>query len=179
MGRAIMKKYLRCAAFGVFAMLSAGMARSTPNVPDLGDFLTGRLTASGKFSDYVAGNTRDMHVKIFGEKRGETLNLTEEMVYSDGEKRKYVWKFTQQNGAYVGHRADLVGNAKVTQRAESVEIAYQANIVLPKGGEQVLDFVETLTFDNKDSAKLRIKISKFFVPVANAELTVTKMASTQ
>jgi ribosomal protein S3 len=118
-----------------------------------------------------------MHVKISGEKRGDTLDLTEEMTYSDGEKRKYIWKFTRQNDRYVGHRADLVGPAKITQNPHSVEIAYQANIVLPKGGEQVLDFVETLTFDTQESARLQIKISKFFVPVANAELVVKKIAS--
>lgn len=173
-----MKKYFRLVAFGAVAAF-AGAANSVPNVPDLADFLTGRLTASGKFSDYIAGNTRDMNVKIFGEKHGETLNLTEEMIYSDGEKRKYVWKFTQENGAYVGHRADLIGAAKVTKNADTVEIAYRANIVLPKGGEQTLDFVETLTFKDHASATLRIKISKFFVPVANADLIVKKLASAQ
>lgn len=172
------KKYFRLAAFGVVAAF-AGAANSAQNVPNLADFLTGRLTANGKFSDYVTGNTRDMHVKIFGEKRGETLNLTEEMTYSDGEKRKYVWKFTQENGAYVGHRADLLGPAKVTENADAVEIAYRANIVLPKGEEQALDFVETLTFNDHASATLRIKISKFFVPVANADLVVKKLASAQ
>ncbi|MGJ0509377.1 MAG: DUF3833 family protein [Methylocystis sp.] len=174
-----MKKYWGRAALGLFAMLAAGIARSAPNAPDLGDFLTGRLTADGKFSDYIAGNTRDMRVNIVGEKRGDTLYLTEEMIYSDGEKRKYIWRFTQQNGTYVGHRSDLVGSAKITQSPRSVEIAYQANIVLPKGGEQVLDFVETLTFDTRESARLRIKISKFFLPVANADLVVKKIASTQ
>lgn len=173
-----MKKYFRLAAFGVVAAF-AGAANSAPGVPDLADFLTGRLTADGKFSDYVGGKTRDMHVKIFGEKRGETLNLTEEMIYSDGEKRKYVWKFTQENGAYVGHRADLIGPAKVTKQADTVEIAYRANIVLPKGGEQALDFVETLTFRDHASATLRIKISKFFLPVANADLVVKKVAAAQ
>jgi hypothetical protein len=174
-----MKKYLKLASFGLFAVLCAGTAGSSPNVTELGDFLTGRLTANGKFSDYVAGSTRDMHVKIFGEKHGETLNLTEEMLYSDGEKRKYIWKFTRQNGEYVGYRSDLVGTAKVTQSGDFVEIAYKANIVLPKGGDQILDFVETLTFENKDSAKLKIKISKFFVPVADADLIVKKVASAQ
>jgi hypothetical protein len=178
MGRAIMKKYFRLLAFGLVASF-AGVANSTPNIPDLADFLTGRLIASGKFSDYVAGNTRDLHVKIFGEKRGDTLNLTEEMIYSDGEKRKYVWEFTRENGAYVGHRADLIGAAKVTKNADTVEIAYRANIVLPKGDEQALDFVETLRFKDHASATLQIKISKFFLPVANAELNVKKVASAQ
>jgi hypothetical protein len=167
------------AMFPIFAMLSVGAARAVPDIPDLSGFLTGRLVAEGKFSDYAAGSTRGMHVKISGGTRGETLSLTEEMVYSDGEKRKFVWRFTKENGTYVGYRSDLVGSAKVTQNRDVVEIAYRANIVLPNGEEQVLDFVETLTFKGQESAKLKINISKFFIPVAHADLTVTKVAAAQ
>lgn len=175
-----MRKFIRIATMlSIFGVFSAGVARATPDLPDLGAFLSGKLVAEGKFSDYVAGSTRGMHVKITGETQGETLHLIEEMVYSDGEKRKYVWKFAQENGALVGRRPDLIGNATVTQNKDAVEIAYKANIVLPNGGEQVLDFVETLTFKTQDSAKLKIKVSKFFVPVADAELTVKKIAKAQ
>jgi hypothetical protein len=176
-----MVTFIRVAAMlPIFAMFSGvGAKAAAQNLPELGVFLTGRLVAEGKFSDYVAGSTRGLRVNISGVSRGSTLNLVEDMVYSDGEKRKYVWKFTQVNGEYVGQRPDLIGKAKVTQNADAIEISYRANIILPDGKEQVLDFVEVLTFKSEDSAKFKIKVSKFFIPVADADLTIKKLAASQ
>lgn len=176
-----MRKFIQTSAVVVLsALLAASAAYATQqNVKDLGVFLTGRLVAEGKFSDYIGGSTRGLRVDIQGVSRGETIDLVEDMVYSDGETRKYVWKFTKENDEYVGHRADLIGKAKVTRRGDAVEIAYRANILLPGGKEQELDFVETLIFEDASTAKMKIQISKLFLPVANAQLTVKKLSSAE
>ncbi len=168
------------AIFPIVAILAASTAGATQQSgQEFGAFLTGQLVADGKISDYVSGSTRSMQVKIKGETRGSTLSVVEEMAYSDGEKRKFVWKFTKENGEYVGQRSDVIGKAKVVQKGDAIDIAYRANVVLPSGREQALDFVETLTFRGPQSAKLEIKVSKFFIPVAGAALDIKKLASAQ
>jgi hypothetical protein len=174
-----MRKFVRAALFPIIVVASAAGATQQQPGQEFGAFLTGQLVADGKISDYVSGSTRTMQVKIKGEARGATLSLVEEMAYSDGEKRKFVWKFTKENGEYIGQRPDLIGKAKVAQNGDRVDIAYRANVVLPNGREQALDFVETLTFKGPGAAKLEIKVSKFFIPVAGAALDVKKLASAQ
>lgn len=175
-----MRRFVRpTAIFGAVALAATSAKATQQNGPEFGAFLTGQLVADGKVSDYFSGSTRSMQVKLKGEAHGAALNLVEDMVYSDGEKRKYVWKFTIENGEYVGQRSDLIGKAKVTRKGDVINITYRANIVLPNGREQILDFVETLTFKGPDTAKLEIKISKFFIPVADVALSVKKLASAQ
>lgn len=175
-----MRQYAKAAAiFPIVATLAGSIANATPQNIDFAAFLTGHLVADGKISNYVEGSTRNVQVRMKGEAHGATLGLVEEMVYSDGEKHKFVWTFTKENGGYVGQRSDLIGTAKVAQNGDKIDIAYRANVVLPNGKAQTLDFVETLTFKGPDAAKLEMKISKFFIPVADASLDVKKVASAQ
>jgi hypothetical protein len=165
------------AAFATVVASGVGVAQQ--NTQDLAEFFTGRFVANGKFSDYLAGSTRGLQVKIKGEVKGSALNLVEDMVYSDGETRKFVWKFTKsETGEYVGTRPDLIGKAKVTVTSDGIEISYKAHIAT-HGREHDLDFVERFSFANAGSSDYQLKISKIFIPVADAHLTVRKLASAE
>src|SRR5512135_3339916 len=105
-----MRHLVRAAAIvGTVALLASQAQATQQRSLEFGAFLTGELVADGKISDYVSGSTRTMRVKIKGETQGATLSLAEDMTYSDGEERKFVWKFTKENGQYVGQRPDLIG----------------------------------------------------------------------
>ncbi len=145
---------------------------------DLASFISGNLVATGKFTDYLARSTRGLQVNIHGVTEGSAFKLAEDMVYSDGETRKWVWKFTKTGaGQYVGQRADLIGKATVVTHGGSVEISYKAHIAMRDGKEHDLDFVETFTFGQSGAADYQMRVSKMFIPVAEAHLTVRKLAA--
>jgi hypothetical protein len=166
------------AAMAAFAAAAPSLAQE--GTQDLATFFTGRFVANGKFSDYFEGSTRGLQVKIKGDVKGSALNLVEDMVYSDGETRKFVWKFTKSDsGEYIGQRPDLIGKAKVKVVGDAIEISYKAHMVARNGKEHDLDFVERFSFSSATSADFQMKISKMFIPVADAHLTVRKLASAE
>jgi hypothetical protein len=177
----MLRNVSRVAAFaigGCVVFVASGAAQQES--PELASFFNGKLVAKGKFSDYLSGSTRGMEVKINGEAKGATLNLVEDMVYSDGETRRYVWKFVKSEaGDYVGHRADLIGTAKVVLKGEIIEISYKAHVAMRDGKEHDLDFLESFSFVNPSTANYLVKISKIYIPVADAQLVVQKVAAAQ
>ena len=177
----MLRSVSRLAAFtvgGCLIFVAPGAAQR--GSPELASFFNGKLFAKGKFADYLSGTTRGLQVKIEGEAKGTTLNLVEDMVYSDGETRRYVWKFVKSEaGDYVGHRADLIRTAKVVLKGEVLEISYKAHVAMRDGTEHDLDFLESFTFVNTSTADYLVKISKIYIPVADAQLVVQKIASAQ
>jgi hypothetical protein len=145
--------------------------------PDLAAFFTGNLVAKGQFSERL-GATRGMQVNIRGTNDGHVLKLVEDVTYTDGETRKLVWRFSKDaDGRYVGHRADLIGDAKIVTHGDAIEITYSAHIPMKDGTTKDLNFAETFTFTQPGAADYRVNISLLFIPVADAHLTVRKLAS--
>ncbi len=143
---------------------------------DLAAFFTGNLLAKGQFSEHL-GATRGMQVSIRGTNDGSVLKLVEDVTYSDGETRKLVWRFSKAaDGSYVAHRANLIGDAKVVSHGDAIDISYRAHIPMKDGSTKDLNFAETFTFTQPGTADYRVKVSLMFIPVAEAHLTVKKLA---
>jgi len=154
---------------------SPGFAQE--QTPDLAAFFTGNLVAKGQFSERL-GATRSMQVRIRGTNDGSVLKLVEDATYSDGETRKIVWRFSKAaDGSYVGHRSDLIGDAKIETHGDSIEISYRAHVPMKDGTTKDLNFAETFTFTEPGTADYRVNISLLFIPVADAHLTVRKERS--
>lgn len=142
------------------------------------DFLKGRLVASGKVSDYLARSTRDLKVDIVGSTEADVLKVHEDAAYSDGEKRKYNWRFTKVGeGRYVGHRPDVIGDAQVICNGNRIDITYKAREPMKDGTTQTLNFAETFEITSKTTANFKVNVSLMFVPVADASLTIRKVAA--
>jgi hypothetical protein len=143
---------------------------------DLVSFLSGKLVASGEVSDYLGRSTRAMKVNIVGTTEGGVLKVNEDATYSDGEKRKWAWRFTKVgDGRYVGHRADLVGEAKVVSHGNTIEIKYRANEPMKDGKTQELNFAETFEITSAGTANYTVNVSLLFVPVADATMKIRKL----
>jgi hypothetical protein len=143
---------------------------------DLTSFFSGNLIATGQFSDYLGRSTRGLQVEIHGAPDGGVFKLVEDATYSDGEKKKWDWRFSKDSeGRYVGWRADLIGEAKVEAHGDKIEITYRAHVPMKDGNIQDLNFAETFIFTQAGTADYQLRVSLLFVPVAEAHLTVRKL----
>lgn len=142
------------------------------------DFLSGRLVASGRVSDYVSRSTRNLKVDIVGSTEGGVLKVNEDAAYSDGEKRKYNWRFTKVGeGRYVGRRPDVIGDAKVVSHGNTIEITYKAHEPMKDGKTQDLNFAETFEITSPTTANFKVNVSLLFVPVADVSLSIRKLVA--
>jgi hypothetical protein len=142
---------------------------------DLAAFFGGHLTATGKFQNYQDGSTRGVRVDIYGAFDGAAFKVVEDTAYSDGERRHWVWRFTKvAEGRYVGHRADLIGQAKVEAYGNRIMIDYRARVPTKAGKTHDLNFKETFVFTQSGTAEYRLRVSLMSIPVGEAKLTVRK-----
>ena len=142
---------------------------------DLANFLSGHLTATGQFQNYLDGSTRGVRVDIHGARDGNAFKLIEDTAYSDGEKHHWVWRFSKvAEGRYVGQRANLIGRAKVEAHGNKIEIAYRARVPTKDGKTHNLSFNETFVFTQSGTADYRLRVSLLSIPVGEAHLTVRK-----
>jgi len=142
---------------------------------DLANFLSGHLTATGQFQNYLENSTRGVRVDIHGSPDGDAFKLVEDTTYSDGEKHHWVWRFSKVgDGRYVGRRANLIGQAKVEARGNKIEIAYRARVPSKDGKTHNLNFKEIFVFTHSGTADYRLRVSLLSIPVGEAHLTVRK-----
>lgn len=162
--------------FAASLIASPGFAED--NTSDLAAFLSGNLIANGQFTDYLTQHTRNLQVVIRGATKGNVLNVVEDASYSDGEKRHWVWKFSKiGEGRYIGHRSDLIGDAKVVAHGDNIDISYRAHVPMKDGSTKDLNFDETFSLTAAGTADYRVKVSLMFVPVAEAHLNIRKLGS--
>ncbi len=157
------------------ASVVAPTAMGEDRTDALVNFLSGRLVASGKVSEYLSRSTRNLKVDIVGSTEGGVLKVNEDAAYSDGEKRKYNWRFTKiGEGRYIGRRPDVIGEAQVVSRGNRIEITYKAHEPMKGGGTQDLNFAETFEITSPSTANYKVSVSLLFMPVAEASLTIQK-----
>ena len=157
------------------ASVIASPAFAQEKTGDLATFLSGHLTATGQFKNYLDGSTRGVRVDIHGARDGDAFKLIEDTAYSDGEKHHWVWRFSKvAEGRYVGQRANLIGRAKVEAHGNKIEIAYRARVPTKDGKTHDLSFNETFVFTQSGTADYRLRVSLLSIPVGEAHLTVRK-----
>ena len=145
---------------------------------DLATFFSGHLTASGQFQNLFSGGTRGVQVDIHGAPEPGGFKLIEDIVYSDGEKHRWLWRFTKMaEGRYVGEGTDLIGVAKIEAQGNTIDIAYRAHFLTKDGATHDLDFRQTYIFSQSGTVDMRLSVSLLFVPLGEAHLTVRKLAN--
>ncbi|MGF1748818.1 DUF3833 domain-containing protein [Vibrio cionasavignyae] len=84
---------------------------STPSF-DLFGYFNGQSRAWGMVQDYTEKQTRRFVVDIVGEVEGDTLTLTEDFVFHDGETDQRIWTIKRlEDGSYEGTADDIIGVA--------------------------------------------------------------------
>ena len=85
--------------------------KSTPSF-DLFGYFDGQSRAWGMVQDYTDKQTRRFVVDIIGEVDGDTLTLTEDFVFHDGETDQRIWTIKRlEDGSYEGTADDIIGVA--------------------------------------------------------------------
>ncbi|MCW8344960.1 DUF3833 domain-containing protein [Vibrio sp. ZSDZ65] len=85
--------------------------KSTPSF-DLFGYFDGQSRAWGMVQDYTDKQTRRFVVDIIGEVDGDTLTLTEDFIFHDGETDQRIWTIKRlEDGSYEGTADDIIGVA--------------------------------------------------------------------
>lgn len=105
----------------------------TPTL-DLATYFNGPLTAWGYFADRSGEVKRRFTVKMTGEWRGNEGVLTENFIWSDGEKSQRVWRISKlDTHRYVGRANDVKGDALGTAYGNALQWKY--TLLLPVDGK--------------------------------------------
>lgn len=96
---------------------------------DLFTYFEGKTTAWGYFEDRFGTVKRQFTVDIVGEVAGNTLTLTEDFIYNDGEKDQRIWVIEKiAENKYTGRAADVIGTATGTTSGNSFNWQYQMKL---------------------------------------------------
>lgn len=154
----------------------AGPVRSAIPVVTLQSFFLGNLQGSGTSQDSEHG-ARTVTFSGVGTAIPGGLQLAYDAVFSDGEHQHRVWTFMDEGqGRYTGHRADVIGDAQVTQTDNDIEMTYKARVPT-KGGTTDLNFDEHFTLTPAGTVVDRLTAHYLFFNVASGELTIRNAAN--
>ena len=101
---------------------------------DLATYFSGPLTGWGYFADRSGEVKRRFTVKMTGEWKGNEGVLTENFVWSDGEKTQRVWRISKLDAhRYIGRADDVKGEAIGTAYGNALQWKY--TLLLPVDGK--------------------------------------------
>ncbi len=110
----------------------------------LKDAFKGSVTGKGRFQVPLAGVDRAFTAKLSGIMAGETLEVTEDFVFADGESNTLHWHFTPNGpGRWTGVREDTVGTAQITENGQEIRLEYTAD-AQSRGTTNRLDFSDVI-----------------------------------
>jgi len=136
---------------GLGAALALAACATTPPAPavetlpvTLADAFTGATRGRGVFTAPIARTERRFTADLDGRLGGDTLTVTEDFVYDDGQTERLTWVFTRTGpGTWDGRREDTVGTAKVVEDGRTIRLSYIADIRSP-GGVTRLGFEDVI-----------------------------------
>ncbi len=95
----------------------------------LEQYFSGKTRAWGVVHDRFGDLRRQFVVDIQGDWDGSQLVLTEDFVYSDGEKEQRIWKIRKiDEQTYEGTAGDVIGTAEGKQLGNALHWQYQMNL---------------------------------------------------
>lgn len=101
---------------------------------DIATYFNGPLTAWGYFADRSGEVKRRFTVKMTGEWNGNEGVLTENFVWSDGEKSQRIWRISKLDAhRYIGRADDVKGEAIGTAYGNALQWKY--TLLLPVDGK--------------------------------------------
>lgn len=151
---------------------------------NLFEYFTGQTLAWGIFEDRFGNLQRSFTVDIIGEVDGDTLTLTEDFVYDDGELDQRIWRITDiGDGRYEGRAADVVGVAEGLVAGNTLHWRYK--MLLPISGNTWQVTFDDWMYLQPDNVLInRAKVTKwgfelgtvtlFFRPKEKASLTLVE-----
>lgn len=128
--------YFKTTVFACLALILAScagpkisdFAGKTP-VFELEQYFVGQTKAYGLFEDRFGKFRRTFVVDITGEMQGETLILTEDFVYDDGEIEQRIWRINKRpDGSYRGTFGDIIGEAIGELEGNALHWTYKMNL---------------------------------------------------
>lgn len=135
-------------------------AGTTPPL-HLEEYFEGKVKAWGIFQDRSGKVRRQFSVDILGEVDGDTLTLTEDFHYQDGEKSRRIWSIRRlDEHTYEGRADDVIGVAK--GRAFGKALNWRYDLLLPVGDSQYKVHFNDWMFLHEDGVLVnRATMSKF------------------
>lgn len=140
----------------------------------LEEYFVGQLKAWGHFQDRFDRVRRRFTVDIEGTWDGETLTLTEDFVYDDGEEERRVWTLRKTGPEnWEGSAAGVVGIAKGKVSGNALNWTYDFD--LPVGDSTLrVKFDDWLWLQDERVMINRAYVSKFGIKVGEALIFFSK-----
>ncbi|MES2366486.1 MAG: DUF3833 domain-containing protein [Pseudomonadota bacterium] len=116
------------------AGISPEVYRDQKPTLDIATYFNGPLTAWGYFADRSGEVKRRFTVQITGKWNGNEGVLTENFVWSDGEKSQRIWHISKLDAhRYIGRAGDVKGEAIGTAYGNALQWKY--SLLLPVDGK--------------------------------------------
>ncbi|MGC6412425.1 MAG: DUF3833 domain-containing protein [Candidatus Puniceispirillaceae bacterium] len=161
----------------------ASLSETGPQL-DLLDFFEGESVAYGIFEDRFGNLRRRFKVVIKGEVEGDTLTLTEDFLYADGETQQRIWVITDmgQNEAglrlYSGRAGDVMGSAEGLVAGAAMNWRYDVMLNID-GADWQVHFDDWIYQLDDKVAINRAEVRKFGLAIGSVTLVFLRGAAAE
>lgn len=141
---------------------------------DLFEYFDGETRAWGIFQDRSGALKRQFTVDIHGEVEDDTLTLTEDFVYADGETQQRIWYIRRlDEHRYEGRAADVVGTATGLAYGHALNWSYTMRLPF-RGRDIEVQFDDWMFLQDGGVLVNRATVSKFGFRVGEVTLFFTR-----
>lgn len=145
----------------------------------LEEYFLGNTFAVGIFQDRFGNLRREFKVDIVGEWDGETLTLTEDFLYDDGETEQRIWKLTKlDDHRYEGTTDGVVGTATGAAYGNAFNWLYTFDLKVGDGTWRV-DFDDWMFLQSGGVLINTATVSKWGFKLGTVTLSFHKQAGEQ
>lgn len=135
----------------------------------LEEYFSGQSKAWGVFFDRFGNLRRSFVVDIKGDwnPATQTLVLTEDFVYDDGEKDQRIWTIRKtSDGRYIGTAPDVIGEAQGQSAGNALNWAYYLDLKM-EGGPLRVHFNDWMWQIDKEVLINKAEVSKFGIRIGD------------
>ena len=142
----------------------------------LEQYFLGRTLASGIFEDRFGNVRRQFTVDIVGTWDGQTLTLTEDFIFGDGETETRVWTIEKMGpGSYIGTADDVIGAAKGIVSGNTLNWKYDMRLKV--GGNRVKVHFDDWMFLQPNGVLInKAMVSKLGLDIGRVTIAFTRKA---
>lgn len=141
---------------------------------DLYEYFAGETQAWGLFEDRFGRVRRQFQVDIEGRIEGGELVLEEDFLYNDGERDRRVWHIRRaEPQVYVGHAADVVGQARGLAAGNALNWRYEMDLKVGDGTWRV-SFDDWMFLQPNGALINRATVKKFGFEIGTVTLFFMK-----
>lgn len=152
---------------------------SHPLKLDLFAYFEGKTTAWGYFEDRFGTVKRQFTVDIAGTINDNTLTLTEDFIYNDGEIDQRIWVIEKiAENKYTGRAADVIGTASGTTSGNSFNWQYQMKLKV-KDDFWHVNFDDWMFLQSDGVLLNRAVVTKWGLEIGRVQLFFKKDDSTE